>query len=171
MSTDIPEPWASVMVAADLVDPRYSDPRPSMRRLADEAGTTTSTISAMIHGTRDTSGAIIQRVAVALKMGRQAEQVSQWVGLARSQPRPFQAHRDADLLTAEEQEAVNELIRLLALPKKQGGGERDRSSAQKTPARGGRANALRNQQGAYELAADEDPVEATDEAAETESST
>lgn len=99
-----------------------------MRRLAEVAGTTPSTISAMINGTRDTSSAIVQRVAEALRMGDRVAQVSEWVGLARTEVRPFQPHRDADLLTAEEQEAINEMIRLLAAPKKRGGGARGLSA-------------------------------------------
>jgi hypothetical protein len=120
VSNEVPEPWASAMIAANLTDPRYTRPVPSRRKLAEAADTTTSTVSAMIAGTRDTNGSIVQRVAEALGMGDQADVVARWVGLARTQAKPFVPHRDADLLTAEEQEAVNEIIRLMALAKKGG---------------------------------------------------
>lgn len=125
------EPWAAAMIAAKLVDPRNG--RPSMRALAVAADTTTSTVSHMMAGTRDTGGDVIQRIAEALNMGDRANKVTRWVGHARTAPKPFVAHRDADLLTSEEQEAVNELIRLMALPKKRGGAEDVSPAATKTP--------------------------------------
>lgn len=125
MRAEVPEPWAAAMIAAGFVDSRYKSDIPSMRRLADAAGTTTSTISAMIAGTRDTDGAIVQRVAEALGLSESAGEVERWVGHSRTANKPFVPHRDANLLTSDEQAAVNELIRLMALPKKRGGGDAD----------------------------------------------
>lgn len=115
------------MVAARLVDPRNG--RPSMRQLAVAAGTTTSTISAMMHGTRATQNDVVERVAVALKMQDRVDEVMSWVDRERTQVHPFDPHPDANLLTTDEQEAINEIIRLMALPKKRGGGDRGISSA------------------------------------------
>lgn len=119
MKREVPEPWATAMIEAGHVDPRYKTDVASMRQLADAAGTTTSTISAMVTGSRDTDGEILNRVAAALMVDPKV--VFGWAGRARSQGRPFEPHRDADLLTAEEQDAVNELIRLLALAKRKAG--------------------------------------------------
>jgi transcriptional regulator with XRE-family HTH domain len=128
VSTEVTEPWASAMVAAKLVDPRNG--RASMRALAERAGTTTSTISKMIAGTRVTSNEVVERVADALGMSERVGEVMSWVDRVRSEAKPFSPHPDANLLTSEEQEAINEMIRLLALSKKaQGGGEREDSSA------------------------------------------
>lgn len=108
------------MIAAGFTDPRYKKRDvASMGRLAEAAKTRTSTISHMMAGTRDTGADIVDRVAEALGVDR--NEVGRWVGRARTAPKPFEPHRDADLLTSEEQEAVNELIRLLALPKKREG--------------------------------------------------
>ncbi len=128
MSKEVIEPWAEPMVAAKLVDRRNG--KASMRALAEKAGTTTSTISAMIHGTRDTGADVLERVAVALDVP--VDRITQWAGKVRTEVKPFTPHRDANLLTAEEQQAVNELIRLLALPKREKGGGADGFSAAPT---------------------------------------
>lgn len=86
----------------------------------------TSTISSMIFGERETSRVVIGAVAKAL--GVDVRQVEDWVGNARQVAKPFRPHADADLLDADERRAVNELIRLMALPKR-GGGARERSAA------------------------------------------
>lgn len=119
MSRDVIEPWATAMVAAKLVDPRNG--RPSMRALATAAGTTASTISHMMYGTRATKREVLESVIVALRMTDRADIVEEWVGRARTQVEPFKPHPDANLLTSDEQKAVNEIIRLMALSKKRGG--------------------------------------------------
>lgn len=135
MKREAVEPWASAMVAVGLVDGREGvrKEQPSMRKLADKAETTTSTIVAMMYGTRDTSNEVIERVAEALGMADQVGIVMGWVARERTKIRPFEPHPDANLLTTDEQEAVNEVIRLLALSKKRGGGEHDRSAATSAP--------------------------------------
>lgn len=133
MSNEVAEPWAAAMIAAGFTDPRYKDRDvPSMRQLADAAKTRASTISHMMAGTRETGGDVIDRVAAALNLD--PTEVGRWVGRARSAPKRFEPHRDADLLTSEEQNAVNELIRLLALSKRRGGeGREDDPAAKKVP--------------------------------------
>lgn len=83
-----------------------------MTQLAVQVGAHTSTISAMVFGSRETKPDIVEAVADALRVDRVT--VFEWVGRARAQEKPFQPHPDADLLTAEEQDVVNHLIRLLA---------------------------------------------------------
>lgn len=85
----------------------------------------------MRDGTRETSQATVDAVAAALKMDPRT--VAEWVGRARSERNPFKPHGDANLLTGEERKAVNQLIQLLAKPKK-GAQNADlaNSSAEKT---------------------------------------
>ena len=115
---EVPEPWATAMVKANLTDPRNG--KPSMNALASKVGAHTSTISAMMHGTRKTSGALIAKVAIALRMEDEVNDVFGWVGRARTEAEPFKPHPDSDLLTADERQAVNELIRLMVLNRKVG---------------------------------------------------
>lgn len=110
-SPEVPEPWASAMVAARLTDPRSG--APSMRALAAAMDTHTSTVSAMIHARRKTSSSIIARAAVALRMEDRVAEVFAWAGVSRSEADSFDPHPDADLLSAEERKAVNDLISLL----------------------------------------------------------
>lgn len=111
VSRQVPEPWASAMERARLVDPRNG--RPSMSALAQEVGTHTSTISAMMAGTRKTNTSLVAKVAVALRMEDRVDEVFAWIGRQRTEAEPFTPHPDADLLTSEERQAVNELIRLM----------------------------------------------------------
>lgn len=90
--------------------------RASMRQLADAVGSTTSTIAEMMYGTRDTQQSLLDAVADALEVDRVT--VSSWAGRARALAGPFVPHPDAELLDADERKAVNELIRLMARPKK-----------------------------------------------------
>jgi hypothetical protein len=116
VSREVPEPWASALVAAKLTDPRNG--KPSMRALAAKARTTTTTISAMMYGERETKNDVVERVTNALGMEDRVVMVMGWVDRERTQARPFSPHPDANLLTTDEQEAINEIIRLMALPKK-----------------------------------------------------
>lgn len=88
-----------------------------MSALARKVDVHTSTISAMVHGRRDTDPGTVASVAAALKQDTLT--VFEWVGLARSEKQPFVPHPDADLLDQEGRDAVNELIRVLARPAKQ----------------------------------------------------
>ena len=123
MTRDVPPKWASLMVRARLTDPRNG--LASMSRLAEESGVHASTISAMMYGDRATRPETVEKVAltIASRLGgedtsRRARQIRQLVNEALDQDEPFTLHPDAALLNSKERAAVNELIRLLALPKK-----------------------------------------------------
>lgn len=130
---DVPAEWADLLTRARLVGKRG----PSMSRLSEASGVHTSTISAMMHGSRVTSSDVIDKVAEAIAggIGPRADHgavrhiVHELVGRALAEREPFQPHPDADLLDSRERKAVNELIRLLALPKKRGGGAHGDSAA------------------------------------------
>lgn len=123
---DVPEPWAALLQKANLVDRRNG--RPSMTRLAEAAGVHASTVGAMMYGTRessaDTIDAVAQAVATALRMENPRRRrelrrlIHEWAGRSLTEPSKFLPHPDADLLTKDEREAVNELIRLLAASRK-----------------------------------------------------
>ena len=97
--------------------------------------THTSTIGRLMYREGDTSAETIEKVVDALAQAgpwsRETVQrrVRALVGHDLENATPFAPHPDADLLTSDERAAVNELIRLMALPKKRGGGEREGSSA------------------------------------------
>ena len=100
VSRETPERWQKAMDRAGLS---------SMRRLAAAVGVHTSTISAMIHGDRDTSPETVAKVAEVL--GVDVVRVSRWVGQARTVAAPYQPPAEAALLTARQRKAVDELIR------------------------------------------------------------
>lgn len=122
-SRDVPEPWAKLLTQARLVDPRNG--LPSMSRLAEESGVHASTISAMMYGDRRTRPASVDKVsdtiAARLRITNPdvlRSEIARWVGQALGDERRFEPHPDADLLSPQERKAVNELIRLLAAPKR-----------------------------------------------------
>lgn len=102
-----------------------------MGALARAVDTHPTTISAMIFGERKTSVEIIEGAADALRVD--VSTVFEWVGVSRVEAKPFEAHPDAALLSADERHAINEMIRLLARSKR-AGEEHDRSAATKKPA-------------------------------------
>lgn len=116
MSTE-PQDWESALVAAGVVD-RRSGRRGSWTRLAEMIGVHTSTLTAMRDGTKETEQAILNRVAEALRLDPRT--VSDWAGRVRSERSAYRPPKDADLLSNEERKAVNNLIALLAKPKKRG---------------------------------------------------
>lgn len=127
MSREVPAEWAKLIEAAGFVKERRPH-GPSMKQLAEASGVHQSTLSALIFGDRESDPATVDKVVAALAeriKGKSPERLRLEVfALARkslAEADPFQLHPDADLLTAQERNAVNELIRLLALPKKQGG--------------------------------------------------
>lgn len=109
MRRSVPDPWATAMTDAGFTDPRYNDPRPSMARLADRVGVHTSTITSMIFGERATDQATLEAVAAAL--GVPASEVAGWLG--RQDPNPYAPPSAASLLTQEEREHVDWMIRRL----------------------------------------------------------
>lgn len=124
-SRDVPGDWWDLLGRADMTDPRTG--APSMSALSRYSNVHPSTISAMMYGDRKTSGATVDRVAEAIiSRSKGADpsairaRVYDLVGRALGVPAPFEPHPDANLLTLQERNAVNELIRLLAAPKKSG---------------------------------------------------
>lgn len=122
----VPEQWAALLVEAKLVDPRNG--APSMRKLAEAADTHPTTISAMMYGERETKPEVVDAVVEAIAMRIRADdqrrsnlrrEIHLMVGRALQESEPFALHPDADLLTPAERKAVNEMIRLLALSKKE----------------------------------------------------
>jgi len=109
--TDIPEPWATALVEAGFTDGRFTEPRPSLRKLAEHAGVGTSTISNMIYSKRRTEQDTIDRVAEALRADPIL--IAQWAGRERSEREPYRPHPDANLLDEQERRAINEVIGLL----------------------------------------------------------
>lgn len=130
--SDIQDPWASAMVRAGMTDPRNAQ-RPSWNALSRAADVHTSTLTAMVHGTRETGQDVIDRVATALNLD--ARVVADWVGRERAERAPYAPPSDANLLDREEREAVNRLILLLAKSKKRGQREDWQSDPQKSQLR------------------------------------
>lgn len=122
---NIPEPWHTAMVEARMVDPRYNYDRPSLSRLAEEAGVHTTTVSRMVKGTSTTRPEHVAAVAEALRVDVRI--VSEWVNQDRSEARPYEVPAEVNLLTKRQQEALTELIRSIAATQ-QGEGGRDAQS-------------------------------------------
>lgn len=110
--TDIPEPWATALVEAGLVDPRGRDDRPSLRQLSERTGIATTTLSQMVQGGRRTRQDNIDRVADALRVD--PRKVAEWVGRARTVAKPYDPPPVASLLDERERKAIDEVINLLA---------------------------------------------------------
>lgn len=107
-----PEPWASAMRTARIVDQRGKSARPSMRYLAECAGTTTTTITKMIFGERRTDPETVATVAEIL--GVNPVEVSEWAHQARTVRASYRVPSEVHLLSGREQAAISELIRAIA---------------------------------------------------------
>jgi len=123
--SNIPEPWHTAMVEARMVDPRYTDDRPSLSRLAEVAGIHTTTVSRMVKGTAATKPEHVEAVAEALRVD--VRTVSKWVNQARTEVAPYKVPEEVNLLTKRQQDALTELIRSMAVERE--GGEHVKSSA------------------------------------------
>jgi transcriptional regulator with XRE-family HTH domain len=97
------------MVRAKATDPRNG--RPSWNRLAELAGVSTSTITLMVEGRRQTSLATVRKVAEALRVS--PAEVAKWLGREQD-VRPYDVPAEVDLLTERQQKALTELIRAIA---------------------------------------------------------
>lgn len=81
----------------------------------------------MMYGDRQTKAESVDKVAAAIAAGMRADRregvravVHELVGRALRVQKPFEPHPDADLLTGSERKAINELIRVMTIAKKQG---------------------------------------------------
>lgn len=120
---DVPEQWAELLVQAGFVDPRNG--RPSMTKLGEESGVHPSTISALMYGDRAAKSDTVDAIANALAKGMRADspgdvryRVRKLMGVTPGDREPFKPHPDADLLSPTERQTINDLIGMLALPKK-----------------------------------------------------
>lgn len=103
MSEDIPDPWRSASERKGI--------SPTYRPLAAAAGLSHETVRKVVQG-RATSKRSMQKIADAL--GVTLEDIHAWRGEAPPDyGRDFEPDPVASLLTTEEREAVNGLIRLL----------------------------------------------------------
>ncbi len=112
MSRRAPEPWATWMVEAGIVNPRGRTPQPSMRELAARVDVTATTIAGMMFGDRHTEHATVARVAGVLNVD--VREVSDLVGQARSVRAPYVVPDKVHLLSAREQAAITSLILAIA---------------------------------------------------------
>lgn len=142
MTREIPQHWAHAMESVGATDPRNG--RPSMRRLAEMTDSSTSTISYMIHGGRNTDAEIISRVAKELRLPLTT--VYEWVGVSGVSGDSFMWPREVDQLSDRQRRAVRELIRSMVDPE---GESRGRKAVQR------RADDEPLPQDAYRLAAEE----------------
>ncbi len=108
----VPEPWASALVKVGLTDPRFSDPQPSLGRLASAIGVHTTTVSNMVHGRKVTSPATVEAAAKALRVD--VREVASWVSQSRSVRAPYKVPDEVNNLSQRQQDAISELIRAMA---------------------------------------------------------
>lgn len=110
--TEVPEPWAGAMIAAGMVDGRYSVPVASLSALARATSRHTTTISRMVRGEGDRRDPrLVADVARAL--GQSRSTVARWIGDARETAPGWSAPEEANLLTEREQRALTEMIRAM----------------------------------------------------------
>lgn len=114
---EIPEPWASAMVAKGFTDRRTKVPRPSARALADAAGVHATTVLAMIGGAASDPRSIH---VVARALGRDPETVSGWIDPTRLVSDPWVPPDEAHLLDRRQRDALTELIRSMAAGQRSG---------------------------------------------------
>lgn len=116
MKRDVPEPWASAMQKAGMVDPRNA--RPSWSRLAHEVGVHTSTIIAMADGTRATDLATVHGVAQQLRVP--VSTIAKWIGDSRTFGEPYEPPAESMLLSQGEKDALTNLIKQIVADKPSG---------------------------------------------------
>lgn len=126
VSDDIPEPWKTAIERKGI--------SPTYRPLAAAAGLSHETVRKVVQGRR-TSNTSIRKVADLL--GVPVETIHGWRGeAAPDYGREFVPDQSASLLTTEEREAVNNLIRLLVRSRdeqKAGEGHADRPAPKTVP--------------------------------------
>lgn len=108
----IPEPWATWLLDAGFVDPRGASNRPSMRRLAEAANLSNSTIANTLHGRTTPSAEVLSAISDALRVP--LREVHAAAGVAATDARrPYEWPAEADQLTTRQRSAVTELIRAM----------------------------------------------------------
>lgn len=125
-----PEGWESALIAAGFIDGRAgTGDRPSWRRLALAVGVHQTTLTHMRNGERETDQATVDKVAEALHLDPRI--IAEWIGRARTERAPYEPPSEANLLSREEQDAINRLILLLAQSKKRGQDEQPAAVSEK----------------------------------------
>lgn len=109
MSNEPKGEWAEAMIAVGAVDPRRDVPVPSWNRLAEMAGVSTTTLTAMVAGSTQASPTTVSKVAKALRV--KPEVVSGWIQTARVVRDAYRPPPEADLMDDRQRRAVTELIR------------------------------------------------------------
>lgn len=110
---EVPEPWASAMLAKDFTH----GARPSIRALARAAGINSAeTVRQMIYGGRSPDPETVELVASAL--GMSPVEVSRWVQQERTTRKPYRVPSEIALLTEDEQDAISGLIKAIARPRR-----------------------------------------------------
>lgn len=122
MSKEVPEPWASAMVARGFVHHE----RPSSSALARKAGLANETVRRMVLGIGTPEQVNVSRVADALGVAR--VKVSGWCGVRRDIEESYEPPTNADLMNREERDAVSRIIQLF-VDERKAGGEHEHSSA------------------------------------------
>jgi len=104
MASDIPDPWASAMTKAALLDARFGNP--SMSELGRKAGVHTSTVSALILKGKMLSPK--NMIAVADALGVSVAEMTKWV--TGEIIEPYVPPAGAEHLSHRERHALDELI-------------------------------------------------------------
>lgn len=110
-------PWVEPMIRAKATNPRNG--LPSWTRLGELAGLSTTTVTAMISGSRKTSTKTIRKIADFL--GEDTQTVSEWLELTRLVREKYDAPPEADLLTERQRKALTNLIRAIVADDKEEG--------------------------------------------------
>lgn len=121
---EVPEPWASAMRKAGVVDKRWGNP--SWSELGRRVGVHASTITRMVDG-GNTDLDTVGKVADELRI--EVETVGQWIQAALPVHDLYKAPPESRLLDDEEREVLTRLI--ITMAKGKAGNELGKRSAQK----------------------------------------
>lgn len=117
MKREVPEPWATAMRKAGVVDKRWGNP--SWSELGRRVEAHASTLTAMADGTRRTSPETIAKVAEVLNLT--PEVIVGWLGRRAAVGDLYDPPEESRLLSPEERDALTGLIRAMALTKEGAG--------------------------------------------------
>lgn len=123
MQREVPEPWATAMRDAGVVDKRWGNP--SWSELARRVGVHTSTLTNMVDGKHRTRVEAIAKVATELR--KDPAEISAWIGAGTTVGEPYAPPAESRLLSDAEKSALDVLIKAMAASKTGGveHGERD----------------------------------------------